>query len=127
MKEDELEAFGLPPTAGSHKFVKVHFAPTPKMSTYIVAFVIGHFDFVEKVDTNGVRIRVYTPPKRTHLGAHALKMASTAIPFFKEVFGAEYPLPKLDLVAIPDFAMGAMENWGLLTYRYELHSFTEVH
>ncbi|VDL58369.1 unnamed protein product [Hymenolepis diminuta] len=87
------------------------------MSTYIVAFVIGHFDYVEALDSNNVRIRVYTPPNRAHLGNHALKMAKTAIPFFTEIFGAEYPLPKLDLVAIPDFAMGAMENWGLLTYR----------
>nr|CDS27790.1 puromycin sensitive aminopeptidase [Hymenolepis microstoma] len=117
VKESELNDFGLPSTAGSHSFVKVSFDDTPKMSTYIVAFVIGHFDYIEAMDANNVRIRVYTPPKRTHLGAHALKMAKTAIPFFTEVFGAEYPLPKLDLVAIPDFAMGAMENWGLLTYR----------
>ncbi|KAM3187783.1 hypothetical protein ACTXT7_001626 [Hymenolepis weldensis] len=117
VEESELKAFGLPATAGSHPFVKVSFGDTPKMSTYIVAFVIGHFDYVEAMDSNNVRIRVYTPPNRTHLGTHALKMAKTAIPFFTEVFGAEYPLPKLDLVAIPDFAMGAMENWGLLTYR----------
>ncbi|VDO00512.1 unnamed protein product [Rodentolepis nana] len=117
VSEVELKDFGLPSSAGSHSFVKVSFDDTPKMSTYIVAFVIGRFDYIEAMDANNVRIRVYTPPKRKYLGAHALKMATSAIPFFTEVFGAEYPLPKLDLVAIPDFAMGAMENWGLLTYR----------
>ncbi|KAM7534077.1 hypothetical protein Aperf_G00000104900 [Anoplocephala perfoliata] len=117
VEDSELRAFGLPTTGMSHPFVKVSFDDTPRMSTYIVAFVIGHLDYTEATDANGVRIRVYTPPSRAHLGAHALRMAKSAIAFFTEVFGAEYPLPKLDLVAIPDFAMGAMENWGLLTYR----------
>ncbi len=87
------------------------------MSTYIVACVIGHFDFTEAYDLNDVLIRVYTPPNKSHLGAHALRMARSALPFYTEVFGIGYPLPKLDLIAIPDFAMGAMENWGLVTYR----------
>lgn len=88
------------------------------MSTYIVAFVIGEFDYLEAIDADNVVIRVYTPPTKSHLGAHALRMARSALPFYKGVFGTGYPLPKLDLVALPDFAMGAMENWGLLTYRY---------
>nr|CDS24674.1 puromycin sensitive aminopeptidase [Echinococcus granulosus] len=112
----ELQKYGLP-TATSHPYVKVDFDETPLMSTYIVAFVVGRFDYTEARDVNGVRIRVYTPPNRSYLGAHALRMARSALPFFTEVFGTGYPLPKLDLVAIPDFAMGAMENWGLLTYR----------
>ena len=66
------------------------------MSTYIVAFVVGRFDFTEAIDPNGVRIRVYTPPNRVHLGAHALRMAKSALPFYTEVFGIGYPLPKLD-------------------------------
>ncbi|KAL5105863.1 Puromycin-sensitive aminopeptidase [Taenia crassiceps] len=112
----ELEKYGLP-TATSHPYVRVVFDETPRMSTYIVAFIVGGFDYTEAQGVNGVRIRVYTPPNRSHLGAHALKMARSALSFFTEVFGTGYPLPKLDLVAIPDFAMGAMENWGLLTYR----------
>eukprot|EP00108_Taenia_solium_P008605 TsM_000198000 transcript=TsM_000198000 gene=TsM_000198000 len=112
----ELKKYGLT-TATSHPYVRVAFDETPLMSTYIVAFIVGRFDYTEAQDVNGVRIRVYTPPNRSHLGAHALRMARSALPFFTKVFGTGYPLPKLDLVAIPDFAMGAMENWGLLTYR----------
>ncbi|VDM33125.1 unnamed protein product [Hydatigera taeniaeformis] len=112
----EVEKYGLP-TAISHSYVKVEFDETPRMSTYIVAFIVGCFDYTEAEDVVGVRIRVYTPPNRSHLGLHALRMARSALPFYTKVFGTGYPLPKLDLVAIPDFAMGAMENWGLLTYR----------
>ncbi|VDD81793.1 unnamed protein product [Mesocestoides corti] len=107
----------LPAPKNGRKYVRVSFAQTPVMSTYIFAFVVGHFDFCEAIDANNVLIRVYTPPGRSQLGHHALHVAKSALPFYTDLFGIGYPLPKLDLIAIPDFAMGAMENWGLLTYR----------
>ena len=93
------------------------YEPTPVMSTYILAFVVGEFDHVSVLTDNGVRTTVYTPKGKTALGKHALFVASRALPFFEEKFGIKYPLPKSDLLAIPDFAAGAMENWGCVTYR----------
>jgi len=95
----------------------VKFAKTPIMSTYLVAFVIGEFDYVEGTDRDGVLIRVYTPLGKHEQGKFALEIATKTLPFYNDYFGVAYPLPKLDLIAIPDFAAGAMENWGLVTYR----------
>lgn len=95
----------------------VKYARTPVMSTYLVAFVVGEFDFVEGKDANGVIIRVYTPKGKAVQGQFALEVAKKCLPFYKEYFGIGYLLPKLDLIAIQDFVIGAMENWGLVTYR----------
>nr|XP_058942473.1 puromycin-sensitive aminopeptidase-like [Pocillopora verrucosa] len=95
----------------------VTYARTPVMSTYLVAFVVGEFDYVEGKDSDGVLIRVYTPKGKTIQGQFALEVAQKTLPFYKEYFEISYPLPKMDLIAIPDFAAGAMENWGLVTYR----------
>jgi len=90
---------------------------TPIMSTYLLAFVIGEFDYVEKRDKNGVLIRVYTPVGKKEQGTYALEVAVKTLPFYNDYFEIAYPLPKMDLIAIPDFAAAAMENWGLVTYR----------
>ncbi|CAH3113617.1 unnamed protein product [Porites lobata] len=103
------------PNDGSLKVVK--FAKSPSMSTYLVAFVVGEFDFVEGKDVDGVPIRVYTPMKKAVQGQFALEVAKKCLPFYKEYFDIAYELPKLDLIAIQDFPIGAMENWGLVTYR----------
>jgi puromycin-sensitive aminopeptidase len=95
----------------------VTFARTPLMSTYLVAWVVGEFDCVEDVTAEGVAVRVWTPPGLGEQGRFALKVGVHALSFFTRYFGAPYPLPKLDMVAVPDFAAGAMENWGLVTYR----------
>ncbi|PFX27024.1 Puromycin-sensitive aminopeptidase [Stylophora pistillata] len=95
----------------------VKYARTPVMSTYLVAFVVGEFDYVEGKDSDGVLIRVYTPKGKTIQGQFALEVAQKTLPFYKDYFKISYPLPKMDLIAIPDFAAGAMENWGLVTYR----------
>ena len=134
------------------------------MSTYLLAFIVGEFDFVEGQSKDGVLVRVYTPlgkkeqvchGTRTMLarlvscsirseivyiktqhnsarpitidrltlrstirqGEFALDVAVKTLPFYKDYFNIAYPLPKIDLIAIPDFAAGAMENWGLVTYR----------
>lgn len=90
---------------------------TPIMSTYLLAFVIGEFDFVEGKDKNGVLVRVYTPVGKKEQGEFALDVAVKTLPFYNDYFEIPYPLPKMDLIAIPDFSAGAMENWGLVTYR----------
>ncbi|KAL4648404.1 puromycin-sensitive aminopeptidase [Arapaima gigas] len=96
---------------------EVKFATTPIMSTYLVAFVVGEYDFVESVSSDGVTVRVYTPVGKAEQGKFALEVATKTLPFYKDYFNVPYPLPKIDLIAIADFAAGAMENWGLVTYR----------
>ncbi|XP_071496588.1 puromycin-sensitive aminopeptidase-like [Diadema antillarum] len=95
----------------------VTFGTTPVMSTYLVAFVVGEFDFVEGKSADGVVVKVYTPLGKKEQGDFALEVAVKTLPFYKDYFNIAYPLPKIDLIAIPDFAAGAMENWGLVTYR----------
>eukprot|EP00514_Thraustochytrium_sp_LLF1b_P000018 CAMPEP_0184519588 /NCGR_PEP_ID=MMETSP0198_2-20121128/6710_1 /TAXON_ID=1112570 /ORGANISM="Thraustochytrium sp., Strain LLF1b" /LENGTH=912 /DNA_ID=CAMNT_0026910121 /DNA_START=34 /DNA_END=2771 /DNA_ORIENTATION=+ len=96
---------------------KVVFGETPLMSTYLLAFCVADLDYLERTSKNGVLIRVYTPPGRKDQGQFALDVAVDALDLYDEMFKQPYPLPKLDMVAIPAFAMGAMENWGLITYR----------
>uniref|UniRef100_A0A8C8ITD5 Aminopeptidase n=1 Tax=Oncorhynchus tshawytscha TaxID=74940 RepID=A0A8C8ITD5_ONCTS len=97
--------------------LEVKFATTPIMSTYLVAFVIGEYDFVEGQSSDGVTVRVYTPTGKAEQGKFALEVAVKTLPFYNDYFNVPYPLPKIDLIAIADFAAGAMENWGLVTYR----------
>lgn len=97
--------------------VEVKFAQTPVMSTYLLAFVVGEYDFVETRTPDNVLIRVYTPVGKAEQGRFAMEVAAKTIPFYNDYFMVPYPLPKIDLIAIADFAAGAMENWGLVTYR----------
>lgn len=96
------------------------FQQSPIMSTYLLAWIIGEFDFVEAYTSqgDGVNVRVYTPVGGKQQGQFALELSVRCLEFFSSWFGIAYPLPKLDMCAIPDFAAGAMENWGLLTYRH---------
>ncbi|XP_005990128.1 puromycin-sensitive aminopeptidase [Latimeria chalumnae] len=105
------------PYAGDKNLVEVKFARTPVMSTYLVAFIVGEYDFVEARSADGVQVRVYTPVGKAEQGRFALEVAVKTLPFYKDYFNVPYPLPKIDLIAIADFAAGAMENWGLVTYR----------
>jgi puromycin-sensitive aminopeptidase len=95
----------------------VSFAPTMTMSTYLVAFVVGNFDETQTVDVDGTPLRVIFPPGKAHLAALALECGEFSLRFFSEYFDIPYPGDKLDMIAIPDFAFGAMENLGLVTYR----------
>ncbi|KAI9357634.1 peptidase family M1-domain-containing protein [Zopfochytrium polystomum] len=97
-----------------HKYI---FPDTKRMSTYLVAYIVSNFDHVSSQSRGGVSVSVYTQPGKTKLGQYALDVAVRILEFYERIFGIAYPLPKLDLVAIPDFAAGAMENWGLVTYR----------
>ncbi|XP_072390827.1 puromycin-sensitive aminopeptidase [Diabrotica undecimpunctata] len=97
--------------------IKYDFEKTPIMSTYLVAAVIGEYDYVEDKSSDGVLVRVYTPKGKKEQGLFALEVATKVLPYYKEYFNIAYPLPKIDLIAIADFSAGAMENWGLVTYR----------
>ncbi|KAK0746141.1 peptidase family M1-domain-containing protein [Schizothecium vesticola] len=95
----------------------VTFNKSPQMSTYLVAFIVGELNYIE---TNNFRVpvRVYAPPgQNIENGRFSLDLAAKTLAFYEKVFGIDFPLPKMDQVAIPDFAQGAMENWGLVTYR----------
>lgn len=94
------------------------FQTTPKMSTYLLAFVGGNFVGKSDRTKRGVKVNVYaTPAQPTGLLDYALDTAVKSVEFYEDYFGIDYPLPKLDNVALPDFSAGAMENWGLITYR----------
>ncbi len=96
---------------------QMRYAPSPRMSTYLLAWVIAELGSIEARDKNGVLTRIWTTPGKKHQGRFALDVALHALPYFTRWFKIPYALPKLDMVALPDFASGAMENWGLVTYR----------
>ncbi|CAH01543.2 M1 family metallopeptidase [Kluyveromyces lactis] len=93
-----------------------YFNPTPKMSTYLVAFIVAELEYVECKDFR-IPVRVYATPGSEHLGQYAANLTAKTLSFFEKAFGIEYPLPKMDSVAVHEFSAGAMENWGLVTYR----------
>jgi puromycin-sensitive aminopeptidase len=96
---------------------KVVFADTMKMSTYLVAFIVGPFEATAAVDVNGTPLRVVHPIGKGRLTAYALEVGAFALRHFADYYDIPYPGQKLDLVAIPDFAFGAMENLGCVTFR----------
>ncbi|TSR04319.1 Endoplasmic reticulum aminopeptidase 1 [Bagarius yarrelli] len=93
------------------------FDDTVKMSTYLVAFIVCDFLSISKQTQHGVQISVYTVPEKIKQAEFALDAAVRLLDFYDDYFDIPYPLPKHDLAAIPDFQSGAMENWGLTTYR----------
>ncbi|XP_033973835.1 endoplasmic reticulum aminopeptidase 1b [Trematomus bernacchii] len=97
--------------------LKDHFDTTVKMSTYLVAYIVSDFLSVSKTTQHGVKISVYAVPEKIDQTAFALDAAVKLLDFYDDYFDIPYPLPKQDLAAIPDFQSGAMENWGLTTYR----------
>lgn len=98
---------------------RLKFAPSPIMSTYLLAFAVGEFDSIEGKTDDGMVVRVFATPGRAELGRFALETAIRGLKFFGDYYGIPYrkSLPKLDLLAIPDFEYGAMENWGAITFR----------
>jgi len=95
----------------------VTFNKSPLMSTYLLAFIIGELKVYE---TNEFRlpVRVYcTPNQNPEHGKFSAELGAKTLAFYEKEFASEFPLPKMDMVAIPDFSAGAMENWGLVTYR----------
>ncbi|MGH7833012.1 MAG: M1 family metallopeptidase [Candidatus Binatia bacterium] len=96
---------------------EVVFADTIKMSTYLVAFIVGEFEATDPLDVDGVPLRVWAVPGKRRLARFALEIGGFSLSFFAAYYGRRYPGDKLDLVAIPDFASGAMENLGAITFR----------
>ncbi|KAF9916729.1 hypothetical protein BX616_002996 [Lobosporangium transversale] len=101
---------------------QVTFLKTPIMATYLLAWTIGDLDYIEAYTSgefNGeaVQCRLYAPFGLAKHGEYSLDLAVKSVEYFSRLFNIPYPLPKLDLVAVPDFSPGAMENWGLITFR----------
>ena len=92
------------------------FDSTPKMSTYLVAFLVGDFECTAG-SSQGVKIRACATPDKVELTPFARSIAESVLGYYNNYFGIPYPLKKLDLIAIPDFEAGAMENFGAITYR----------
>ncbi|HXJ86902.1 MAG TPA: M1 family metallopeptidase [Candidatus Binatia bacterium] len=94
----------------------VKFATTAKMSSYLAALIVGHFEYVEG-SVDGIPIRVYGTPGKKEMGKFALDAAEHIVAYYNNYFGIKYPYGKLDLVGLPDFSAGAMENIGCITFR----------
>jgi len=118
--DPDVDAISNSPVVGTDQVGdkrRFRFSPTMKMSTYLVAFVVGKLEATETVDVDGVPLRVVGTPGKRHLGQYALEVGAFALRFFTDYFNVPYPGEKVDLVAIPDFAAGAMENLGCITFR----------
>lgn len=93
----------------------IHFATTPKMSSYLLAIAVGNFEYVEG-SADGIPIRIYTPPGKKQMATFALETSERCLRYFDQYFTIKYPFQKLDMIAVPDFSSGAMENTGAITY-----------
>jgi tricorn protease interacting factor F2/3 len=98
--------------------MRITFEQTPKMSTYLVFFGVGEFEFTP--DEKDDRVRVATLPGMQKFAQFGADLGRKSLEFSEAYYGIAYPLPKMDLIAIPDFAFGAMENWGAITFRENL-------
>ena len=118
---EEMEAVSNTPiiqeTRGGDGLKTLLYDKTPVMSTYLLAFVIGDLTHIEKEAADGTVVGVWMTRGKEEQGQFALDTSVKMLSFFNDYFGIPYPLPKLDHLAIPDFAAGAMENWGCITYR----------
>ncbi len=94
----------------------VRFATTPKMSSYLAALVVGNFEYIEG-EADGIPIRIYSTPGKKEMGKFALDTAEHVLRYYDKYFNIKYPYGKLDLIGIPDFSAGAMENTGCITFR----------
>ncbi len=118
--ERDVDAFSNSPVADVQRAGdknRVHFSPTMKMSTYLVAFIVGRLETTKTVDVDGVPLQVVFTPGKRGLADFALDVGAFSLRFFTDYFGIPYAGEKVDLVAIPDFAAGAMENLGCITFR----------
>ncbi len=103
------------------------FKITPIMSTYLLAFVVGELHYKETYSSSGVRIRTYATKDQIAHSTFALDVASKCMDFYENYYDIPFPLEKCDFVALPDFASGAMENWGLITFREQTLLVDERH
>lgn len=96
---------------------KTTFMKSVPMSTYLVCFAVHQFTSIQRTSRSGKPLTVYVQPKQKQTAEYAANITKAVFDFFEDYFAMEYSLPKLDKIAIPDFGTGAMENWGLVTYR----------
>jgi aminopeptidase N/puromycin-sensitive aminopeptidase len=111
------------PTEGKHT---VKFATSAKMSSYLVAIAVGEFEAIEG-ESDGIPIRVWGTPGKKQLGTFTLEAAKFFMHYYDQYFGIKYPFEKLDLIGLPDFAAGAMENTGFITFREVILLIDEKH
>jgi len=104
-------------TKNENATITYEYSETPIMSTYLLAFCVGEYDYVEGKTKSGILVRIYTEKGVSHQGNFALECGIKCLDFYEDYFQIKYPLPKCDMIAVADFAAGAMENWGLITYR----------
>ncbi|KAI5138771.1 Glutamyl Aminopeptidase [Manis pentadactyla] len=100
-----------------NKWNQTTFKKSVPMSTYLVCFAVHQFDSVERKSNKGIPLTIYVQPEQKHTAEYAANITKSVFDYFEEYFAMDYALPKLDKIAIPDFGTGAMENWGLITYR----------
>ncbi|KAG9049074.1 Aminopeptidase 2 mitochondrial [Tulasnella sp. UAMH 9824] len=117
-----LESEGTAGNAVGKGWKITKFERTPLMSTYLLGFANGHFEYLESsysspLSGRKIPLRIYTTPDIVHQGQFSLDVTAKVMPIYEQVFQIEYPLPKLDLLAAHDFDGFAMENWGLITGR----------
>uniref|UniRef100_A0A8D0TZQ0 Aminopeptidase n=1 Tax=Sus scrofa TaxID=9823 RepID=A0A8D0TZQ0_PIG len=107
------------PLAEDPNWSVTEFETTPVMSTYLLAYIVSEFQSVNETAQNGVLIRIWARPNAIAEGhgMYALNVTGPILNFFANHYNTSYPLPKSDQIALPDFNAGAMENWGLVTYR----------
>ncbi|HEY7627957.1 MAG TPA: M1 family metallopeptidase [Ilumatobacteraceae bacterium] len=102
---------------GKHVVV---FKPTMVMSTYLVAFCVGPLEATEPVDVDGIPLRIIHVPGKGHLTGFGMEIGAYSLRWYQQYYGIPYPTDKVDMLALPDFAAGAMENLGCITYRETL-------
>ncbi|NXL31926.1 AMPE aminopeptidase, partial [Glaucidium brasilianum] len=119
--QDEYQALSNMPVQKTvqlgNGWTRTTFEKSVPMSTYLVCFAVHQFQWVETFSASGKPLRVYAQPLQIHTAEYAANITKDVFDFFEKYFNLSYSLPKLDKIAIPDFGTGAMENWGLITYR----------
>jgi puromycin-sensitive aminopeptidase len=122
--DDDLTAISNAPEVESTTTTdgrrSIRFADTMVMSSYLVAFVVGRLEMTDVVDVDGIALRVVHVPGKGHLTDFGLDVGAFCLRWFQDYYGIAYPGAKVDLVALPDFAAGAMENLGCITFRESL-------
>lgn len=107
---------GEPETLPGNK-LKTSFIKSVPMSTYLVCFAVHQFESVERTSARGIPLKIWAQPSQKHTAEYAANTTKIIFDYFEEYFNMTYSISKLDKIAIPDFGTGAMENWGLITYR----------
>jgi len=113
-------------TPGPGEKHTVRFATTAKMSSYLAALIVGNFEYIEG-EADGIPIRVYATSGKKEMGKFALESAEHVLRYYDKYFAIKYPYGKLDLVGLPDFSAGAMENTGCITFREVILLIDEQH